>query len=72
MKDSTNSQKVLKGISSQTFVTILLGGVELISFSIMSRLLTKEDFGYYAAITAITTVFASFSETGIGSAIVQQ
>ena len=59
-------------MSSQTIVTIVLGLVEVVSFSIMSRLLTKEDFGYYAAISAITMVFATFSETGIGSAIVQQ
>lgn len=59
-------------MSSQTLVTIVLGVVEIVSFSIMSRLLSEEDFGYYAAITAIATVFASFSETGIGSAIVQQ
>lgn len=59
-------------MSSQTIVTIVLGVVEIVSFSIMSRLLTQEDFGYYAAITAISAVFASFSETGIGSAIVQQ
>lgn len=59
-------------MSSQTVVTIVLGLVEIISFSIMSRLLTQEDFGYYAAITAITAVFATFAETGIGSAIVQQ
>lgn len=59
-------------MSSQALVTIVLGVVEVVSFSIMSRLLTQEDFGYYAAITAITAVFASFSETGIGSAIVQQ
>lgn len=38
----------------------------------MSRLLTREDFGYYATITAITAIFATFSETGIGSAIVQR
>ena len=69
---SSNSQKVLKGISSQTLVTLLLGVVEIASFSVMSRLLTKEDFGYYAAIMAIVTVFASFSETGIGSAIIQR
>ena len=37
----------------------------------MSRLLTQQDFGYYAAISAVTMVFASFSETGIGSAIIQ-
>ena len=59
-------------MSSQTIVTIVLGVVEIVSFSIMSRLLTQEDFGYYAAITAITVVFATFAETGIGSAIVQQ
>lgn len=70
-KDS-NTSKVVKGMSSQTLVTIVLGIVEIVSFSIMSRLLTQEDFGYYAAITAITAVFATFSETGIGSALVQQ
>lgn len=68
----SNTSKVMKGMSSQTLVTIVLGVVEIVSFSIMSRLLTKEDFGYYAAITAIASIFASFSETGIGSAIVQQ
>ena len=72
MNKESNASKAIKGMSSQAFVTIVLGVVELISFSIMSRLLTQEDFGYYAAITAITAVFASFSETGIGSAIVQQ
>lgn len=59
-------------MSSQTVVTIVLALVEIVSFSIMSRLLTKEDFGYYAAITAVTTIFHSFAETGIGAAIVQQ
>lgn len=68
----SNSQKVMQGISSQTLVTIMLGVVEILSFSIMSRLLTQEDFGYYAAITAVTAIFATFSDTGIGSAIVQQ
>ena len=72
MSQESNTNKVMKGMSSQTIVTIILGIVEIVSFSIMSRLLTQEDFGYYAAITAITVVFATFSETGIGSAIVQQ
>lgn len=68
----SNTKKVMNGISSQTLVTIVLGVVEIVAFSIMSRLLTQEDFGYFAAITAITTIFATFSDTGIGSAIVQQ
>lgn len=71
-KEASNTTKLVKGVSSQTLVTIVLGLVEILSFSIMSRLLSQEDFGYYAAITAITTVFASFSETGIGSALIQQ
>lgn len=68
----TNTTKAIKGMSSQTLVTISLGILEIISFSIMSRLLSQQDFGYYAAITAVTTIFASFSETGIGSAIIQK
>ena len=71
-KLSSNTHKVVRGVSSQALVTIVLGVVEIASFAIMSRLLTREDFGYYAAVTAITVVFATFSETGIGSAIVQQ
>jgi len=68
----SNTQKVIKGVSSQTLVTVVLGVVEIVSFSIMSRLLSQEDFGYFAAVTAITTVFSSFSETGIGSALIQR
>ena len=71
-KQTSNSTKVLKGISSQTIVTIVLGIVEIVSFSIMSRLLSKEDFGFYAAINAIVIVFSSLSETGIGSALIQK
>ena len=68
---TTNARKIIKGISSQTVVTILLGIVEIVSFSIMSRLLTKVDFGYYASIAAVVAIFASFSDTGIGAAIIQ-
>jgi PST family polysaccharide transporter len=68
----SNSQKVLKGISSQTIVTLLIGIVEIGSFSIMSRLLSKDDFGYFAALIAVTSIFSALSETGIGSAIVQK
>lgn len=67
-----NTRKTIKGISIQSILSVSIGIVELLSFSIMSRLLTKEDFGYYAAIMAIVTVFQSFSETGIGSAIIQK
>lgn len=71
MSDQTNTNKILKGVSIQSIVTISSGIIEILAFSIMSRLLTQEDFGYYAAVTAITAVFASFSDAGIGAAIVQ-
>lgn len=69
---NNNTSKALKGMSSQTVVTIMLGLVEIISFSIMSRLLTPKDFGYFAALSAILVIFNSFAETGIGSAIIQR
>ena len=72
MIQKSNKQKVVNGISSQTLVTIVLGIVEIVSFSIMSRLLSKTDFGYYAAISSIVLIFSSFSETGIGAAIIQR
>lgn len=68
----SNTGKALRGISSQAAVTLVLGVLEIVAFSIMSRLLSKEDFGFYAAINAIVVVFSSLSDTGIGSAIVQK
>ena len=72
IENSSNTSKVVKGLSTQTIITIILGVLEIVSFSIMSRLLTDKDFGYYAAILAVVTVFQSFTETGIGSAIIQR
>lgn len=68
----SNTQKALKGMSSQTIVTIILGIVEIGSFSIMSRLLSQNDFGYFAVISAVLAVFSALSDAGIGSAIVQR
>lgn len=71
-KKLSNTQKVFKGISSQTLVTLILGLVEILYFSIMSRLLSREDFGFFAAISAITVIFSSISEAGIGAAVIQK
>ena len=68
----SNTSKAVKGLSSQTIVTIAYGVVEIISFSIMSRLLSKEDFGLFAAISAIIAVFSSISEAGLGASLVQR
>lgn len=72
MSQQSNTSKVLKGMSSQTIVTIVVGVVEMIAFSIMSRVLSKEDFGYFASLTAITIIFSSLTHTGIGAAIIQK
>jgi PST family polysaccharide transporter len=72
MDIKNDKENVIRGISSQTLVTFLIGLVDILSFSIMSRLLNSKDFGYYAAIVAVSMVFSSLAENGIGSAIVQQ
>ena len=46
---TNNFDKTIKGLSAQTIVTILSGIIEILVFSIMSRILSKADFGYYAA-----------------------
>lgn len=68
----STSNKIFRGLSTQTIITVSLGVLELVVFSIMSRLLTKSDFGYYAAITGITFIFNSISNAGIGSALIQK
>ena len=68
----SNTQKSIRGMSSQTLVTLLTGVVDVSSFAILSRLLSKDDFGHYAVILAVTTVFYSLAEAGIGSAVVQK
>ena len=68
----SNTQKSIRGMSSQTLVTLLTGVVDVGSFAILSRLLSKQDSGHYAVILAVTTIFYSLAEAGIGSAIVQK
>ena len=68
----SNTQKTIKGLSSQSIVTIVLGIVEVVSFSLMSRLLTKEDFGIFAVVSAVVTIFSSISEAGLGASLVQR
>ena len=68
----SNTQKSIRGMSSQTLVTFLTGVVDVGSFAILSRLLSKDDFGHYAVILAVTTIFYSLAEAGIGSAVVQK
>lgn len=70
--EQTNKGKLFKGVSKQTLVTIVMGVLNIAVFSVMSRLLSKEDFGYFAALWAIVTIFQSISEAGLGSAVIQK
>lgn len=64
--------KVFGGIKSQTLVTIILGVIEIVFFSIMSRILNQEDFGYFAIITAVTSILTTLTEVGMGSTLIQK
>lgn len=67
-----NTRVFLRGISVTTVFTVASGVLGLVYFSVMSRLLTKEDFGYFAAVTGIVAIVACFSDAGLGSAVVQK
>lgn len=69
---ANTGKNVVKGLKSQTIVTAILAILQLAYFSTMSRLLTSEDFGYFAVITAVITIFNSLSEAGLGASIIQR
>ena len=71
IEHSTKS-KVYKGLSSQTLIVLAKGVLEVSVFALMSRLLTPEDFGFYAVIIAVTSVFQCLTEAGLGSAVIQR
>jgi PST family polysaccharide transporter len=66
------STKVFRGLSQQTIITLIYAIIQLAYFSIMSRLLSKEDFGFYAILSAVTYVLMEISQAGLGSAVIQK
>lgn len=72
MSNNSTTDKAVKGAHSQTAVVVIRGILSLVYFSIMSRLLTPADFGYFALITAVTTILGSLSEAGLGSSVIQK
>ncbi len=62
----------LKGVSITTVFTIATGVLGIVYFAVMSRLLTKADFGYFAALTGVMTVISSIADAGLGAAIIQK
>lgn len=70
--EESKTSKLFKGMSVQTVITVVMGILEIIYFSVMSRLLSKAEFGYFAAITGIMAICMSISEAGLGSAVIQK
>lgn len=66
------TSKFFSGISTQTIITLIMGVMEVVVFAIISRMMTKVEFGYYAAISGIVAIFVSISEAGLGSSIIQK
>lgn len=69
---TTKTQQLVKGLSTQTVITIVSGLVEMVTFSIWSRVLSKADFGYMAAMNGVLGIVTCISSAGLGSAIVQK
>lgn len=72
MSENKTRSQIYRGLSSQTLVVIMMGVLEIGVFALMSRLLTPEDFGYYAIIVAVVGVFQCVTEAGLGSAVIQR
>lgn len=72
MATSSKTNTFLKGISVTTVFTIATGVMGVVYFAVMSRLLSKTDFGYFAALTGMMTVISSIADAGLGSAIIQK
>lgn len=72
MATTSKTDTFLKGISITTVFTIAGGILGIVFFAVMSRLLTKADFGYFAALTGIMSVVGSVSDAGLGAAIIQK
>lgn len=69
---SSKTDTFFKGISVTTLFTIVSGVLGVVYFAIMSRLLSKADFGYFAALTGIMTVVSAVADAGLGAAIIQK
>lgn len=69
---TSRTSTFLKGLSVQTVFTFIMAVFEIVVFALMSRLLSKTDFGYFAALAGVMTIFQSISEAGLGAAVIQK
>ena len=50
---TSRTSTFLKGLSVQTVFTFIMAVLEIVVFALMSRLLSKTDFGYFAALAGV-------------------
>lgn len=70
--ENSSGNKLISGLSIQTVITVSTAVLQIVVFSIFSRLLGREEFGYYAAITGVVSILSSISDAGIGSSLIQK
>ena len=72
MSDRFNKKLIISGLGWTTISTITNGLVQILRLSILSRYLTKEDFGLVAILTLILGLTQVFSDMGFSAAIMSQ
>lgn len=72
MSEIINKNSIIRGLGWTTISTITNGLVQILRLSILSRFLSKEDFGIVAILTLILGLSQVFSDMGFSAAIMSQ
>ena len=72
MSEIINKNSIIRGLGWTTISTITIGLVQILRLSILSRFLSKEDFGIVAILTLILGLTQVFSDMGFSAAIMSQ
>lgn len=72
MSEIINKNSIIRGLGWTTISTITNGLVQILRLSILSRFLSKEDFGIVAILTLILGLTQVFSDVGFSAAIMSQ
>lgn len=72
MSEIINKNSIIRGLGWITISTITNGLVQILRLSILSRFLSKEDFGIVAILTLILGLTQVFSDMGFSAAIMSQ
>lgn len=72
MTNKFNKKSIISGFGWTTVSTITNGLVQILRLSILSRFLSKEDFGIVAILTFILGLTQVFSDMGFSAAVMSQ